>query len=101
MAHVPPVGAAGVPARPSCISQKPDLRRVGLYGVAVTAFSVLYCLPMFFEYEAETDQNTGMSFIVWTDVRSNLTYSLAYTIYTDVICRFLLPLVILVTTNWQ
>ncbi len=75
-----------------------DVKRVVAYGISAFLFACLYSVPHFFEYEVKINEE-GHESIFWTDLRKDPKYTLAYTIYVDLIVRYLIPVAALTYTN--
>lgn len=75
-----------------------DTKRVAKYGGGVLTFATLYNIPRILEYEIQRDMD-GDRNVFWTDLRSDEKYSLGYTIYIDMLVRFIIPVGALIFTN--
>ena len=86
-----------------------DTKRVLKYGLGVICFSVLYCLPTFFEYivddcteeEEDMGHTTMYKSIFWTALRENLAYIVVYKLVVDFIVRYSIPIFVLCITNFR
>ena len=50
------------------------------------------------EYE-KTKNSDGEWNISWSELRDDLTYTMGFTIYTDLFVRIIFPLIVLIATN--
>jgi hypothetical protein len=70
----------------------------------VLILSILYCVPLFLEYEAKSisseHQATDSKKLKETKLRRSSQYILFYYVITDIIFRFILPISILLYTNY-
>ena len=86
-----------------------DTKRVLKYGLGVICFSVLYCLPTFFEYivdDCTEEEDMGHTTILyksifWTALRENLAYIVVYKLVVDFIVRYSIPIFVLFITNFR
>ena len=77
-----------------------DWWRVISYSVSVMLISVLYCIPVFFEYESKSATNETNATLRETNFVDSGEYLVGYYVVSDCIVRFLLPVCILSFTNF-
>ena len=73
-----------------------DIKRVLSYSSLALLLACLYCIPLFFEYDACDCNYT----IKETNLLKSEEYKLIYYVIFDLIFRFFLPVSILTYTNW-
>ena len=76
-----------------------DWRRVVTYSFSVMLISIIYCVPVFFEYESIPSTKNRSATINETIYGQSEAYIIGYFIVADGIFRFLLPVGILSFTN--
>ena len=81
-----------------------DIKKLLLYVLMVLIVSILYCVPLFLEYEAKTNntENPATNFhkLKETKLKRSSKYILIYYVITDIIFRFILPISVLLYTNY-
>ena len=81
-----------------------DIKRLLLYVSAVLILAVLYCLPLFLEYESKSIKSEHQEYdsktLNETKLRGSSQYILLYYVITDIVFRFILPISILLYTNY-
>ena len=77
-----------------------DKTRVAIYSSSVFLFSVLYCIPVFFEYETVLGNETSPPSIRDSKMALTEEYTIIYYVMLDSIFRFILPVCILFYTNY-
>ena len=77
-----------------------DCRRVLIYSVSVFVFSLFYCIPVFFEYESIPPTEKMNGTINETTMVKSEAYAIGYYIVLDCLCRFVLPVCVLLYTNY-
>jgi hypothetical protein len=81
-----------------------NIKKVLFYAFLSFLFSVLYCIPLFFEYEIcpcnFTHHPVNASVLVDSKLSQNDEYYLIYHVIFDIMFRFVLPILILSYTNY-
>ena len=81
----------------TCKTGDVNWKRVIIYFVSVLISSLFYCLPVFFEYESDYENNT-----IWEkEMVHSEFYAIGYYIVLDCIARFLIPVCLLLYTNYE
>ena len=81
----------------SCKTGHVNWKRVIIYFVSVFIFSLFYCLPVFFEYKSDYENNT----IYENEMVHSELYAIGYYIVLDCISRFLIPVCLISYTNYE
>ena len=79
---------------------KVDWNRIGCYSFPVFLISILYCTPVFFELNPNRDGVTGTT-VEGTSMTESLQYVIGYYVILDCIARCILPVFILLFTNYH
>ena len=77
-----------------------DWRRVICYSTSVMLISILYCIPVFFEFKSVPATEDKNASIIETDLGQSEGYIISYYVVLDAIVRFLFPVCILSFTNF-
>ena len=77
-----------------------DWRRVMSYSLSVMLISILYCLPVFFEYESVPATENRSATINETELSNSESYIIGYYVVLDAMIRFFLPVCISIFTNF-
>ena len=90
----------GVAEKIRKVPSKVDKSRVVIYSLSAFLFSLLYCIPVFYEHETVLGNETNPSTIKESKMVKKEVYIMGYYVILDSICRFALPVCILSYTNY-
>ena len=76
-----------------------DTQRVLKYFWAVSGFSVMFCIPSFFDYQVSKCADFDYKTVKWTELRKMESYIFTYLVFVDIVVRYLIPIVVLLYTN--
>ena len=72
---------------------------IKIYTFAILIFSIMYCLPVFFEYEKIPATANHTAWVNETAMNKSELYTIMYYVVMDSFVRFLIPVGILLYTN--